>query len=263
MNKTIALLTDFGLNDPYVGQMKGVLAKHAPLSPVVDLSHGVEPFCVSQGAFYLWAALPHFPEDTIFIAVIDPGVGTNRRIIGCELGNQIILAPDNGLVELAEHLRDTMIVTDLSFLAAQRAASTTFHGRDIFAPIGAALSQGSHLSSMGPKLPLRDVVRTGISRPIWMENGVEAIILHRDRFGNLILNIKDSQPMPERMKLLNSPQIRPENQTIRRAACYAELPPKEIGLIIGSQGFYELAVNKGSVAQELNLGPGDSVTLKW
>ncbi len=264
MNRTIALLTDFGLDDPYVGQMKGVLAKLAPSANIVDLSHGIEPFCITQGAFYLWAAMPHFPEDTIFITVIDPGVGTNRRIIGCEIGKRVVIAPDNGLVELAEQLESgTMIATDLSSLAAQGTASATFHGRDLFAPIGAAVARGKPMSSLGPKLPLRDVVRTGINRPIWMENGVEAIVLHRDRFGNLILNIRDNLTMPERMTLPEKPPRHPDCRTIRRAACYAELPPKDIGLIIGSQGFYELAVNKGSAAKELAIGPGDSVTLTW
>lgn len=264
MNRTIALLTDFGLSDPYVGQMKGVLAKHAPYSPVIDLSHGVEPFCITQGAFYLWAALPHFPEDTVFVTVIDPGVGTYRRIIGCELGKQVIIAPDNGIVELAEHLSpETMIVTDLSSYAAQKAASATFHGRDIFAPVAAAISKGVQLSDLGPKLPLRDVVRQGFSRPIWMEKGVEAVVLHKDRFGNIILNIKDSQSMPERVSLPENPPRFPEEKCVRRAACYAELPPGSIGLIIGSQGFYELALNKGSAGDELKLNPGDSVILKW
>lgn len=264
MNRTIALLTDFGLTDPYVGQMKGVLAKHAPHSPVIDLSHGVEPFCITQGAFYLWSALNHFPQDTIFVAVIDPGVGTNRRIIGCELGSRIIIAPDNGLVELAEHLSpEAMIVTDLSSLAARKAASATFHGRDIFAPIAAAISNGEALSLMGSKLPLRDVARTGISRPVWKENGVEAIVLHSDRFGNLILNIRDNHILPERVLLPENPPRYPDSRIIRRAACYAELQPKTTGLIIGSQGFYELAVNKGSAAQELSLGPGDNVTFTW
>lgn len=132
MSRTIALLTDFGLDDPYVGQMKGVLAGQAPDSRIIDVSHGVKPFCISQGAFFLAAAMGHFPKDTVFITVVDPGVGSARRIIAAEFGEQVVLAPDNGVLELAEaRFSGTMIVTDLSESAAKMQSSATFHGRDI------------------------------------------------------------------------------------------------------------------------------------
>ncbi|MBI9112985.1 S-adenosyl-l-methionine hydroxide adenosyltransferase family protein [Maridesulfovibrio ferrireducens] len=265
MSRTIALLTDFGLDDPYVGQMKGVLADKAPDSRIIDVSHGIAPFCISQASFFLAAAIKHFPDDTVFVAVVDPGVGSGRRIIAAEFGDTIVVAPDNGIVELAEaDYCGTMIVTDLSETANQMRSSYTFHGRDIFAPIAANIACGSSLEMLGSKLPLRDVVRTGLKKPLWMENGVEAVVLHKDRFGNLVLNIPENQIMPERMSIPDkTPCVGIDAGCVRRACCYAELESGVLGLIVGSQGFYELALYQGSAAEKLNFGPGDSLVLKW
>ncbi|WP_031484545.1 SAM hydrolase/SAM-dependent halogenase family protein [Maridesulfovibrio frigidus] len=275
MSRTIALLTDFGLDDPYVGQMKGILAAKAPNSKIIDVSHGVEPFCISQGSFFLAAALKHFPSNTVFVAVVDPGVGSGRRIIGIELGGHTILAPDNGIIELAEaNSCGSMIVTDLSETPCSITCSSTFHGRDIFAPLAAELACGASLGSLGPKLPLRDVVRTGLKKPLWMEHGVEAVVLHSDRFGNLVLNIPDSQIMPERMSMpertvaseldcLSPRGAEARAGCVRRVSCYAELQSGAVGLIAGSQGFYELALYQGSVSDKLGYKAGDSIRLNW
>ncbi|SMF33297.1 SAM hydrolase/SAM-dependent halogenase family protein [Desulfovibrio gilichinskyi] len=265
MSRTIALLTDFGLDDPYVGQMKGVFADKAPDSKIIDVSHGIAPFCISQASFFLAAAIKHFPADTVFVTVVDPGVGSGRRIIAAELGGCVVVAPDNGIIELAEAgYSGSVIVTDLSLAASQMRSSSTFHGRDIFAPIGADIACGKSLETFGPKLPLRDVVRIGLKKPLWMENGVEAIVLHRDRFGNLVLNIPDSKVMPERMSILGkNPCAGINTGCVRRASCYAELESDVLGLIVGSQGFYELALCQRAAAEKLNFGPGDSIVLKW
>ena len=265
MSRTIALLTDFGLDDPYVGQMKGVLAGKAPDSKVIDVSHGLAPFCISQASFFLAAAIKHFPDDTVFVTVVDPGVGSGRRIIAAEFGGCIVVAPDNGIIELAEaDSSGPVIVTDLSEIAKKMRSSSTFHGRDIFAPIAADIACGKSLESLGPKLPLRDVVRIGLKKPLWMENGVEAIVLHNDRFGNLVLNIADSQIMPERMSIFGKNLCTDiDTGCVRRASCYAELESGVLGLIVGSQGFYELALCQGAAAEKLHFGPGDSIVLKW
>ncbi|TIH13007.1 hypothetical protein D0S45_15905 [Marinifilum sp. JC120] len=265
MSRTIALLTDFGLDDPYVGQMKGVLTAQAPDSRIIDVSHGVEPFCISQGAFFLAAAMAHFPKDAVFITVIDPGVGSARRIIAAEFGEQIVLAPDNGVLELAEtRFSGTMIVTDLSETAAKIHSSATFHGRDIFAPLAASLAGGTSLESLGPKLPLREMVRTGINKPLWLEDGVKATILHKDRFGNLVLNIPDTQSLPERMTIPEEQLLSGnDGSCVKRVCCYAELEAGATGLLAGSQGYYELALNRGAASEMLGLEPGDVLTLKF
>lgn len=265
MSRTIALLTDFGLDDPYVGQMKGVLAGQAPDSRIIDVSHGVKPFCISQGAFFLAAAMGHFPKDTVFITVVDPGVGSARRIIAAEFGEQVVLAPDNGVLELAEaRFSGTMIVTDLSESAAKMQSSATFHGRDIFAPLAASLACGTSLESLGPKLPLRDILRCGIDKPVWLEKGVEATVLHKDRFGNLVLNIPDTRTLPERM-CIPEEQLLSGNDDgcVKRVCCYAELETGATGLLAGSQGYYELALNRGAASEMLGLQPGDVLTLEF
>ncbi|WP_320173834.1 SAM-dependent chlorinase/fluorinase [Maridesulfovibrio sp.] len=265
MSRTIALLTDFGLDDPYVGQMKGVLAGLAPDSRIIDVSHGVEPFCISQGAFFLSGAMEHFPKDTVFITVIDPGVGSARRIIAAEFGGQVVLAPDNGVLELAEaRFSGTMIVTDLSEAASKIHSSATFHGRDIFAPLAASIANGISLGSLGPKLPLREIVRTGINKPVWLADGVNATILHKDRFGNIVLNIPDTQTLPERM-CIPEDQLLSGNDDgcVKRVCCYAELETGATGLLAGSQGYYELALNRGAASEMLGLEPGDVLTLKF
>jgi S-adenosylmethionine hydrolase len=265
MGRTIALLTDFGLDDPYVGQMKGVLARHAPDSRIIDVSHGVEPFCIPQGAFFLAAAMEHFPADSIFVTVIDPGVGSGRRILTAEFGEQVVLAPDNGILELAEkNFSGTMIVTDLSEAAAKIHSSATFHGRDIFSPLAASIACGTSPESLGPKLPLREIVRTGINKPVWMEDGVETTILHKDRFGNLVLNIPETQTLPERMTIPEKYLLSGNDAGfVKRVCCYAELEAGVTGLLAGSQGYYELALNRGAASEMLGLEPGDSLVLKF
>lgn len=265
MSRTIALLTDFGLDDPYVSQMKGVLAINTPDSRIIDVSHGVEPFCVSQASFFLSAAINHFPENTIFITVIDPGVGSARRIIGAEFGSRIVIGPDNGIIELAEdRFNGSIIVTDLSETARKMNSSATFHGRDIFAPLAAQLANGTSLASLGPKLPLRDIVRTGIRKPVWKTGGVEVTVLHRDRFGNLVLNIPDNQNLPERLSIPAEHHLSGSDAIcVKRVSCYAELETGTTGLMAGSQGYYELALNRGAVSELLGIGPGDTLNLKW
>ncbi|WP_027720706.1 SAM hydrolase/SAM-dependent halogenase family protein [Maridesulfovibrio zosterae] len=261
MSRTIGLLTDFGLDDPYVGQMKGVLAIHAPESYVIDVSHGVSPFCIAQGAFFLAAAMNHFPENTIFITVVDPGVGSGRKIIGAEFNERIVIAPDNGILELAEsQFTGTMIVTDLSETAGKMSSSSTFHGRDLFAPLAAEIASGTSLENLGPKFPLRNLVRKGIQKPVWKNDEVKVIVLHKDRFGNLILNIPDKQIMPERMCISRE---KCNVCCVKRVSCYTELEDMSIGLLAGSQGFYELALKRGSASEMLGVEPEDTLILKW
>lgn len=265
MSRPIALLTDFGLDDPYVGQLKGVLAAHAPDSKVIDVSHGVEPFCISQAAFFLAAAIDHFPEDTVFITVVDPGVGSSRRLIGAEFGSRTVIAPDNGIIELAEDkFGGTVIVTDLSETAGKINSSATFHGRDLFAPIAAGIACGTLLESLGPKLPLRDIVRLGINRPQLRSDGVDVTVLHKDRFGNLVLNIPDDHDIPERMFIPEEQLLSGNDPScVERVSCYSELAAGATGILAGSQGYYELALNRGAASEMLGLEPGDKLTLKW
>lgn len=155
--RTIALITDFGLADPYVGQMKGVLANKAPGSPVVDISHDVTPFNVAEAGFFLAASYEHFPKDAIFLAVVDPGVGSSRKIVCLQLGERLLVAPDNGLLSLALKVAwaNEVRAFDVSTaIDAPKSVSKTFHGRDVFAPLAAWFALGGSPGQLGQEISL-------------------------------------------------------------------------------------------------------------
>ena len=261
--RPIALLTDFGLTDPYVGQVHAALTRLAPGAPLLDISHQVEPFGTAQAAFFLAASAPHFPADTVFLCVVDPGVGTSRRILGAQVGAQSFLAPDGGLLGL---LLDTpglpqASLYDLSSTAAGYGLSATFHGRDVFAPLAARLSGGETMEALGVPLAPEAVAQRPWAAPLAEPAAVLAHVLHVDRFGNCVLSLREGFPFAgEVVKLSLGPG---ESLRLRRVKAYAELGPGETGLLLGSQGFFELAVNQDSAATRLTLRPGDPVRILY
>lgn len=261
--RPIALLTDFGLTDPYVGQMHAALTRLAPGAPLIDISHQVEPFGTVQAAFFLAASAPHFPRDTVFLCVVDPRVGTSRRILGVQAGSQSFLAPDGGLLDL---LLDTpglpkASIFDLSVVAEAYAPSATFHGRDVFAPLAARLSAGATLESLGAPLGRSDVLQQTWAAPLVEDGTVLAHVLHVDHFGNCVLSLRQGFLFAGTVAALS---LEPgESIRLRRVRAYAELGPGEPGLLLGSQGFFELAVNQDSAATRLTLRPGDPVRILY
>ncbi len=258
----LGLLTDFGLADPYVGQMKAGLAGLAPGVPVVDISHGVRPGAVAQAGFFLAASARHFPAGSVLAAVVDPGVGTNRRILGLAAGGRLFLAPDNGLLGLvlARAGQDSPFpaLHDLSAWAARPGVSATFHGRDVFAPLAARLALGEPLDSLGPALD-----PASLAPPAWVaprpgENGVEATVLSVDRFGNVVLNLDVGEWAG---RLARGVEV--AGRKVRAARTYADLSPGELGLMPGSQGFLELSLNQAPAADLLALAPGDTLSLDF
>lgn len=258
----IVLLTDFGLSDPYVGQMKGALISNAPDCRIVDLSHDVTPYGIAQAAFFLDASQPHFPEGTLFMVVVDPGVGSSRRILCLEAHSKLFLAPDNGLLGLLveDADADTSRIFDFSHphLAA---ASNTFHGRDVFAPLAAKLSAGDSPESLGREISLDSIVKLDWSAPEHDGQTLRAHALHVDHFGNVVCNLR----IHDWNAILNGPM---EISTgvaklpVRRVRTYCEIERGTIGLIPGSQGFFELAMNMGSAGDLLSLVPGENLTLR-
>lgn len=251
MHPVIVLLTDFGHLDPYVGQMKGVLLREAPDASVVDLCHEVEAHNVAQAAFLLQASHGHFPPQSIFLSLVDPGVGSERAIVLAKRENQMFLAPDNGL---------------LSFLLDERAlwwrlddevpaASNTFHGRDIFAPLAARLALGAAPASMGSPIAPDALVRRDIAWAAEDNDALDCTVLHVDRFGNCLLNLEAGQDLPAGTWRLD------DGRPVSPASTYADLPPGRIGLLEGSQGVLELAVNGASCARLLGLAPGSALRL--
>jgi S-adenosylmethionine hydrolase len=258
--RCVVLLTDFGLADPYVGQMRGILARLAPGAPVLDLTHGVAPFNLAQAGYFLAASAPHFPEDAVFTAVVDPGVGTARRIVAVERRRQIFLAPDNGLLDLVLQGGEALRVFDLTPDAITLGrASATFQGRDVFAPLAARLALGEPPSALGTAMDPAGLVRSPWGRPEPEEGGVAAQVLHVDRFGNCVLNLRQDFALPPGEVRLAAPKT----VALRRARTYADLTEGQTGLLLGSQGFLELARFMGSAAGELGLEPGAAVRLAW
>ena len=258
LHRTIGLVTDFGLSDPYVGQMKGVLARLAPLCPVVDISHGVAPFNVAQAAFFLAASEPHMPKDAVLLAVVDPGVGTGRKIVGVQRGERLFLAPDNGLLGfLLERGDEEFRTYDLT--AAQEAAgeiSNTFHGRDVFAPLAAWLAMGGRPENLGREIAPGDILRRDWTRPTVSETEATATVLHVDRFGNCVLNLRPGRFAPDRPV-----RVAGSDTVLRPAEAYAQLGEGAPGILAGSQGFMEIAVNLGSAHERFGLNLGDTMVL--
>jgi S-adenosylmethionine hydrolase len=265
--RPFALLSDFGLADPYAGQLRAALARNAPGAQILDITHQVEPFAVDQAAFFLAASALHFPSNAVFVCVVDPGVGSTRRIIGAhietEAGGQDFLAPDNGLLGLLLFTPGLAAaqVYDLSLAAQQYEASATFHGRDVFAPLAARLAHGESMSGLG--LPMD---RTDIERPAWADPscgpcGVDARVLHVDRYGNCLLSLRANFTPPKPPTWLRMPWG--QRRGMLPVHTYADLGPGEIGLLAGSQGFLELAANQASAAEALGLRRGDAVRLLW
>lgn len=258
--QVIGLLTDFGLVDPYVGQMKAVLASLAPHARVIDISHHVAPHDPLQGAFFLVASLRWFPKGAIILAVVDPGVGTARRIVLLDKDGRKILAPDNGILSQAIALPGPARAWDLT-PSAETPPVKTFHGRDVFAPLAAKLLSGDDPSKFGPEISPASLTSIAGTLPE-RENGcVKARILHVDRFGNAVLNLDIGSWRGVMANAVAIAMAKPCENELVFAGTYADLPPDAVGVLAGSQGYMELAVNQNSAAKQLGLAVGDPVVL--
>lgn len=258
--RQIALITDFGLDDYFVGAMKGVILSINPQAAIIDITHTIRPQDIRSAAFTLAACRWDFPKGTIFAAVVDPGVGSQRRAILAEAENRLFVAPDNGLLSLilndAREPGETARVSELKNERYFRhPISRTFHGRDVFAPVAAHLSKGVEPGDFGPEIT--DFVCFPASRPhINDRGGIEAEIIHIDRFGNLITNLR-ADDLPERFEM----QIGGRGIN-RLTEFFAEAAKGEIFAIIGSAGYIEIAVNRDSAARLLAARTGNKVLVK-
>jgi S-adenosylmethionine hydrolase len=235
----IALLTDFGTRDPYVAAMKGVLAARTN-APLHDLSHDLAPFDVLGAAWFLSTVVRYWPAGTIFVCVVDPGVGTSRNIIAVESEGRVFLAPDNGLLTFVDG--EAHAVTNEAFFLPQ--GSNTFHGRDRFAPVAAAVANGRPLADLGPRL--ESYVRLRYKRPSYGDV-VRGTIVAVDRFGNVITDV-------ERARVPFAPfALRVREHTIdRMEENYGNAAPGAF-LIVGSTGCIEISVANASAAERLQL----------
>ncbi|HZN57814.1 MAG TPA: SAM-dependent chlorinase/fluorinase [Planctomycetota bacterium] len=256
----ITLLTDFGNRDSYVGAMKGVIAARAPEARVVDICHEVPPQDVQRAGIIWSEALPFFPPGAVHVAVVDPGVGGRRRILAAEARGSYFLAPDNGLlgyVLRAGKARRVVEVRNRKCFLPD--VSSTFHGRDIFAPVAAGLCQGLELESLGP--PARSYLRRSLPREQRRRRrgATEArgVVLYVDGFGNAVTNLAPAAGV--RLVRLEAGSI----VFPRLARSYDEVGPGEALVLVGSSGRIEVAVNLGSAAALLGLRQGDPVRAVW
>jgi S-adenosylmethionine hydrolase len=249
----ITLTTDFGLSDHFVGVMKGVIFSLHPAARIVDITHDVGAFEITEGAFVIAEASRWFPRGTVHVAVVDPGVGTARRPILVEAAGHLFLAPDNGVLSMLfarEKHKVRALTNDKLFL---KPVSSTFHGRDIFAPVAAHLAQGLAPARCGAivrdylRLDFHQPVRTG--RRFWT-----GAVLKIDGFGNLITNFHiDEFPAIASRPLQLAIGTRRLTQLV---ATFAAGPAGEPVLVVGSSGYLEVAVNQGSAASLLGVGVG-------
>lgn len=233
--RRIALMTDFGTRDPYVASMKGVIAARTN-APVHDLTHEIAPFDVLEGAWFLRTVVPYWPEGTIFVCVVDPGVGTSRRIVAAERDGRVFLAPDNGLLTFIAD--DGRSIEDPSlFLPAN---STTFHGRDRFAPVAAAIANGQAVEGPGTQL-----VKLPYTPPSYGDV-VRGTTVAIDRFGNVITDI-------ETARLTGRYELRVRGLVLdRRETTYGDAAPGPF-VIAGSSGTLEISLANASAAERLHL----------
>jgi S-adenosylmethionine hydrolase len=250
----ITLTTDFGTGDGYVGAMKGVILSLAPNATLVDISHDVFPQDVRHGARVLATATPFFPDGTIHVAVVDPGVGSVRRGIALQTARAVFVGPDNGL--FTPFLHERIACVALTNPAIHRhPVSATFHGRDVFAPAAAHLINKLPLGQLGP--PVDDPIALPEPKPERLSDGrLRAEIVHADGFGNLITNVG-----PLEWNAIREGNIRVIVGGLSLAICrtYADAAPGELLALAGSNGFLEIAVREGSAAERLGLGIGASV----
>ena len=263
----IAILTDFGYRDHYVGALKGVIASIVPEAPIIDLTHGIPPQAVAAGAIALHQAWRFFPARTIFLAVVDPGVGTTRRAIALETrAGARFVGPDNGVLWPAADEAGIIGAVELSNPRYRlKALSATFHGRDLFAPAAAYLGRGIGLGAFGPALAVDALIRPPMP-PAPREAGARltGTVVYVDGYGNLASNI--DRPRYERfagrfrgfplwVTIGRGTRIYPHNT-------YGEAPAGAALAIFGSFGTLEVAVRDGNAAERFAAGPGTLVTVR-
>ena len=253
----ITLTTDFGQADGYVGAMKGVILSLCPDAALVDISHEIRPQAVEQAAYVLSTAVAYYPPGTVHLVVVDPGVGSERRPLAVQTERAMYVSPDNGVISLAlaqDPARQAVRLAEQRYRLPS--VSATFHGRDIFAPAAAHLACGASLIEMGEALPVSALVELSISTPEPQPGGWRCVILHVDRFGNLITNF---QILPHQRGIEVSAggrRIGPISHT------FSDVAPGELLAYVGSSGYLELAAREGSAAETLSLDVGDMVQIE-
>jgi S-adenosylmethionine hydrolase len=255
----VAFLSDFDLNDPYVGVAKAVLLAINPHLTIIDITHGIPPCDIQRGAFVLRESYKYFPKGTIFLTVVDPGVGGKRAGIVFEAGGYFFVAPDNGLLGLIikEHKKwSCFCLKNEKFF--RKPVSSTFHARDIFAPVAAQISLGVKPFEFGPP----HLHPIGLDFPLpksLSDHEIQGEIIHIDGFGNLITNIQeaDIKPLLKKEKV----QAKVKNHVFPFMQTYSDVSPGALLALTGSSGFIEISTNQGNASKTLGISVGEKIRL--
>lgn len=257
----IALLTDFGNRDPYVAAVKGVITARST-AEVLDLSHEIGNFDTFEAAVFLQAVAPYFPRGSgerrvIFVVVVDPGVGTDRRLLAAVEDGRIFLAPDNGVLDLIATTATTYWSIEREDLFLPN-GSSTFHGRDRLAPVAAALANGLPLETLGPQVPAAEVARLDYEHPHYLEEVASGTVVSLDHYGNAITDIEAGKigALTEWELSAGEHRVAIVSQT------YGGAPEGEPFMIVGSRGTIEISLANASAAEMLRLGRRDRVTIR-
>lgn len=254
MSVVVTLLTDFGLRDPYVGIMKAVIVARAPQARLIDLTHEIEPQNIRQGAFALASAVGYCPNGTVHLAVVDPGVGTERAAVVVQTHRGRYVAPDNGLLTLALRVDPPVgawRLTREQFFLPQ--VSATFHGRDVFAPVAAHLANGCAPQDMGEEMDPASLVTFRVDPPVVSGGEARGAVLYVDRFGNLITNVR----MSDVAGVVAG--VRVGEATAPLVGAYQAVEPGAYLAVWGSSGYLEVSRNMGSASGSLGVGEGQRV----
>ena len=253
----ITLTTDFGLEDCYVGQLKGALLQGCPAATFVDITHGIRPWDIFGAAIAIESSYVFFPPGTVHLVVVDPGVGSERAILAAQVNEHFFIAPDNGVLSLVLNGHPGRVYRVDKFQARQRKASPTFHGRDIMAPAACALAQGVSLETLGPSVAPAGLV--ALPAPAQMANGttVQTRVQHIDRFGNIRVAFRFDTVSLNRLAYIEIKGIR-LNQMHQS---YHEVQAGTLLALVDSSGYLEIAANQAHAAQLIDCSIGDPVTI--
>jgi S-adenosylmethionine hydrolase len=261
----ISLLTDFGLADPYVGIMKGVILSVNPSARIVDITHDVPPQDILEASYLIRSAYSYFPLGTVHVVIVDPGVGSDRSIVCMELNGYRFLAPDNGVLSQIFSEGDierAVYVENADYFL--KSISHTFHGRDIFSPVAAHLSMGLDMGVFGTNASPNDLERLRLPQPERInEKTLAGTVMSIDRFGNLVTNIRqlDISTLLERSKK-EKIEVHIGNQRILGLSkSYDAVLPRQSLVLLGSRGFLEISVNCGSAKDVMDARKGDRVKI--
>jgi S-adenosylmethionine hydrolase len=254
----VTLLSDFGTRDGYVGALKGVILARFPAARVVDLAHELAPGDVAAASAVLGQSAPLFPQGTVHLAIVDPGVGTGRRGLAVGVGGQLYVGPDNGIFSAVLHSTGPVVAHALEKRRLWREpVSPVFHGRDVFAPVAAHLASGGALADVGPALIPESLQRLPAREPVAEPDGLRGEVVQVDRFGNLITNLR-----PPGLEQASAATVLVAGRELALVVTYGNVAPGELLAVVGSSGRIEIAVNGGSAAAALSSSVGSVVVLR-